>query len=166
MTKRVLIAYYSWSGNTRRLAQVIHKFIGGALYEIEPVTPYPSSFGETVAQAREEISRSYKPPLKTRLNTVEPYKVIFVGSPNWCGTIAPPVASFLSMYDFSERVIAPFFTHGRGGLQNMLTAVKELCPRSTMLEPFAVYGENVNSAENRVLEWLKRINIEKHLNDL
>lgn len=157
-----MIAYYSWSGNTRSLAEVIHRFVKGVLFEIEPQTPYPSSYDETVKQAREEIRKGFRPALKSKLETVEPYKIIFIGSPNWWGTVAPPVASFLSMYDLSGKVIAPFFTHGGGGLQRMLTAVKQLCPKSIVLEPLVVYEEGVHTAETSVSAWLKRINIERY----
>lgn len=164
MDELVLIAYYSWSGTTRRLAQVIQRFVGGEVFEIVPAAPYPSSYDETVRQAREEIRRGYKPPLKSKLDTIEPYRVIFVGSPNWWGTIAPPVASFLSSYDFSGKVVAPFFTHGGGGLQRMLSAVKQLCSNSTVLEPLVAYEGDVNSAEKLVSSWLKRISLERYLN--
>lgn len=105
------------------------------MLEIKPVNPYPTSFNETLRRAREEIDAGYKPPLETKLDSIEPFKVVFIGSPNWCGTIAPPVASFLSSYNFTGKIIAPFFTHGRGGLQNMLGAVKELYPNSIVLNP-------------------------------
>ncbi|MEM3942744.1 MAG: flavodoxin [Thermofilaceae archaeon] len=163
MAGSVLIAYYSWSGNTRRLAEAIYRLTGGTLFEIVPATPYPADYDETVRQAREEIRRGYKPQLKSRLETIEPFKVVFVGSPNWWGTIAPPVASFLSMYDFSGKVVAPFFSHGGGGLQRMLTAVKQLCPGSTVLDPLVVYEGDVDRAEELVGAWLKRLGIERYL---
>lgn len=159
MSKQVLIAYYSWSGNTRRLAQIIHKIIGGTLFEIEPVTPYPNSYNATVGQARREIHSGYRPQLKTKLTSIEPYNVIFIGSPNWWGTIAPPVATFLSEHNFSGKVIAPFFTHGGGGVQNMLTDLKKLCPNSRVLEPYVVQGSRVSAAEKSVSEWLHRIKV-------
>jgi len=157
--ERFLIAYYSWSGNTQRLARLIHSFVGGVLFKIEPAEPYPSSYHETLRRAREEIRRGYRPPLRSRLDTIEPFSVIFVGSPNWWGTIAPPVASFLSAHDFSGKTIAPFFTHGGGGLQRMLAAVRELCPRSRVLEPLVVYEGDLGRAEGMVSEWLRRIGV-------
>ncbi len=159
MPNQVLIAYYSRSGNTRRLAQAIHKVVGGTLFEIEPATPYPSSYNATVERARREIQSGYRPPLKRGLASVEPYSVVFVGSPNWWGTIAPPVASFLSEYDFSGKVVAPFFTHGGGGVQNMLADLKKLCPNSRVLEPLAVRGSMAGAAEKPVVDWLRRIGL-------
>lgn len=162
---QVLVAYYSWSGNTRRLAQTIHRIVGGTLFEVEPATPYPSSYSAAVEQARREIQSGYRPPLKTKLASVEPYSVVFVGSPNWWGTIAPPIASFLSEYDFSGKVIAPFFMHGGGGVQNMLTDLKKLCPHSRVLEPLAVRGSRVGTAEKSVIDWLRRIGLGELVNN-
>ncbi|MEM1508445.1 MAG: flavodoxin [Thermofilaceae archaeon] len=159
MPKQVLIAYYSWSGNTRRLAQTIHKIIGGKLFEVEPATPYPSSYNATVEQARREIQSGYRPQLKAKLASIEPYSVVFIGSPNWWGTIAPPIAAFLSEYDLSGKVVIPFFTHGGGGMQNMLTDLKKLCLNSRVLEPFLVQGSRVGAAEKSVSEWLHRIKV-------
>lgn len=159
----VLIAFYSWSGRTRKLAHLIHSRVDGELFEIEPVEPYPTSYSETLRRARREIREGLRPPLKSRLRTVEPYRLIFLGSPNWWGTVAPPVATFLTEYEFAGKAIAPFFTHGGGGLQGMLDAVKELCPNSIVLEPLVVRGSYVDRAGALVDQWLRRIGIDRFL---
>ncbi|MEM2930811.1 MAG: flavodoxin [Thermoproteota archaeon] len=105
---KTLIVYYSWSGNTRRIARIIHKLVSGDIVELEPVNPYPQSYNATVEQAKREIQSGYKPPLKTKIDNIEHYEIIFIGSPNWWGSLAPPVASFLSQYDLSGKTIIPF----------------------------------------------------------
>ncbi|MDI3543102.1 MAG: hypothetical protein PWP57_705, partial [Candidatus Atribacteria bacterium] len=95
MKGNILIAYYSRSGNTRKLAQLIHQKVGGTVHEIQPEVPYPASYNATVEQAKKEIQAGFRPPLKSRIEHIEAYDTIFIGSPNWWSTIAPPIATFL-----------------------------------------------------------------------
>lgn len=159
MAGRTLIVYYSWSGNTRRVARIIHEIAGGDLIELEPVEPYPTSYSATLERARREIRAGLKPQLKTRIEGVENYDVVFIGSPNWWGTIAPPVTSFLSQYNLSGKTIAPFFTHGGGGLQKMLDDLKKLCPKSKILQPLIVYEDGGDSLKEKVHRWLIEIGV-------
>ncbi len=160
MVKQVLIVYYSWSGNTRRVAKVIHEIIGGDIIELEPEVPYPESYTATLERARREIQSGYKPPLKTRIEGIESYNIIFIGSPNWFGTIAPPVSSFLSQYNLSNKTIAPFFTHGGRGMQRMLDDLKKLCPYSKILLPLTIYRGGRDDIRNRVYRWLIEIGVQ------
>ncbi len=158
-----LIVYYSWSGNTRGIAKIIHELVGGDMIEIEPEIPYPTSYNSTLDRAKREIREGYKPQLRMTIDNVKSYDLIFVGSPNWWGKIAPPVASFLSQYDFSGKIIVPFFSHGGGGRQRMVEDIKTLCPNSTILQEFVIYGNGGDSIRDKVFEWIKRF--EKMLND-
>ncbi|HEY8541015.1 MAG TPA: flavodoxin, partial [Pseudothermotoga sp.] len=105
-----LVVYYSWSGNTQKIARLIQELTDGDIVELIPETPYPSSYNATLEQAKKEIQANYKPPLKTKIDNIEDYEIIFVGSPNWWGTMAPPAATFLSQYDLSGKKIAPFIS--------------------------------------------------------
>ena len=100
---RVLIAYYSWGGNTKYAAAQIQRATGGTLFEIKPVKPYPSEYRECTVQARKEIQEGVRPELVAKVEDMGKYDVIFIGSPNWWSTIAPPVASFLASYDGWRR---------------------------------------------------------------
>ena len=102
---RVLIAYYSWGGNTKYAAAQIQKATGGTLFEIKPVKPYPSEYRECTVQARKEIQEGGRPELAAKVEDMGKYDVIFIGSPNWWSTIAPPVASFLASYDLSGKTV-------------------------------------------------------------
>lgn len=155
-----LIVYYTWSGNTEKIARLIHKLLGGEIIKLEPEKPYPSSYNATVRQAKVEISHGYKPALKTRIEKIDSYSVILVGSPNWWGTIAPPVASFLTQYDLSGKTIAPFFSHGGGGKQRMAETIRALCPHSKILPEFVTYGSGELSLENSISKWLTSIGLQ------
>jgi flavodoxin len=110
-----------------------------------------------VEQAKKEIRAGYKPALQSTLDHIESYNTIFVGSPNWWSTIAPPVATFLSEYDLSGKTIVPFCTHGGGGLGRVERDIAKLCPQSTVLSSFEIYGSGTGNAQAKVAAWLHKI---------
>jgi flavodoxin len=152
-----LSAYFSHSGNTRVIAYQIHKSVGGDIFEIVPVDMYPSDYDEVVEQARKELNKEYRPRLKTKVENIDSYNVVFVGYPCWWGTIPMPVATFLSEYDFSGKTIVPFCTHEGSSLGRSVMDIKKLCPQSTILDGLAVRGSDVKNAQNEVSEWLREI---------
>ena len=111
ITKKILVAYFSHSGNTREIANQIHKSVGGDIFEIQVVKPYPHDYDAVVQQARQELDSGYKPVLKTKIENIKSYDLVFIGYPNWCSTVPAPVRTFLSEYDFSGKTIVPFCTH-------------------------------------------------------
>ena len=124
---KVLIAYYSYSGNTKKVAEAIHEKIGGDLFEIKDNTVYPEKYREMTQQAKEEIANGYRPKLTDKVQDISKYDVIFLGSPNWWSTITPQVSSFIESYDLSGKQIVPFITHGSGGVQNTVKTITEQC---------------------------------------
>lgn len=160
-TKKILVAYFSHSGNTRVIAEQIKNATGGDIFEIQPVKDYPRDYQTVVDQARKEISSNYKPALKAKVKNIESYDVIFIGSPCWWSTIAPPVATFLSIYNLSGKTIVPFMTHEGSGMGHSVSDIKKLCPKSTVLEGLPVRGSSVKSAQNDVKKWLREIKMIK-----
>ena len=160
-TKKILVAYFSYSGNTREIANQIHKIVGGDIFEIQSVKPYPTDYDAVVKQARQELASGYRPVLKTKVDNIKSYDVIFIGYPNWCSTIPAPVKTFLSEYDFSGKTVVPFCTHGGGGLGRSVIDISNLCQKSTLPDSFAILGSEVKTAQNKVSEWLWRIKITK-----
>lgn len=161
----ILIIYYSWSGNTRKIARIIQKEVGGDMVEIIPENPYPSSYNATVEQAKKEIKMDYKPPIKTKIEDIEKYDIIFVGIPNWWSTIAPPVATFLTQHNLSGKTIIPFITHGGGGQGRVVSDIKRLCPESKVLEPLSIYEGGSTDLREKILEWLKKLPIKRGENN-
>lgn len=157
MAEHILVVYFSHSGNTRKIANLIHQEVGGTIHEIQPQAPYPDSYDVVVDQAKKEIQAGYKPALRSILDHIESYDTIFVGSPNWWSTIAPPVATFLSAYDLSGKTIAPFCTHGGGGLGRINQDIARLCPQSTVLSCFGIYGSGTGNVRTEVSTWLRNI---------
>lgn len=156
---KVLVAYYSYSGNTRTVAQQIQHATNGDIFEIEVVTPYPSDYQGLLDQAKKEINNNEKPALKAMPENLAQYDVILVGSPNWWSTIAPPVATFLANANLTGKTVGIFVTHGGGGMARCETDAKKLYPQARTLKGLAVNGSSAKDATSRVEKWLKDIGI-------
>jgi flavodoxin len=159
MEPQILVAYYSWSGNTRIIAEQIHRIVGGDLFEIKPMNSYPENYEECIKQAKQEISDNFRPQIVGEVEDFAKYDIIFIGSPNWWSTIAPPVASFLTKYDFSGKVIVPFCTHGSGGKAKLFIDMEKLLPDNKMLTGFSVYGKEASSSQEEIEKWINELNI-------
>ena len=158
-SSKILIAYYSHSGNTQEIANQIQKMVGGDLFSIEPVEKYPSSYRETLKVSKVQIDNDIKPDLIEEVEDFEQYDVFFVGSPNWYSTIAPPVTSFLAKYNLTGKTVIPFVTHGGGGRANCIIDIKKIIPNVTVFEGFVISGSRVNSAEEKIRIWLREIRL-------
>ncbi len=160
-SKKVLVAYFSRTGNTQEMAGYISEIAGGDIVRIETVNPYPAEYRATTRQAKEELNSGYKPPLKTKISNLESYDVIFIGSPCWWGTISTPVISFLSEYDFSGKTLVPFMTHLGSGLGRTMSHVAELCPGARIEQGKAIWGNEIDSSSSRdaVAEWVGALNM-------
>ena len=136
-----LIVYYSYSGITRRLAEDIALITDGNLRELKPQKPYSFSYNTAVKEARAEIEKGCCPPLLKGAEPIDDTDVIFVGSPNWLKTFAPPVLSFLRSVDLSGKTIIPFCTHGGGGFGRMIEDYKRECKNSIIKDGIALRGD-------------------------
>ncbi|WP_221391460.1 flavodoxin [Dyadobacter sp. NIV53] len=167
---RVLIVYLSRTNNTRAVAEMIHKYTGGTLVTIEPEKPYPENYQATVKQVADENETGYLPPLKTKIDSVQKYDVVFVGFPTWGMQLPPPMKSFLKKYDLSGKTVIPFNTNGGYGTGNSFETVRELCPKSQISEGFTTRGglerdgkllviktERASEVEQQVKKWLQKI---------
>lgn len=159
--KRILVAYFSHSGNTQVIANQIHKLAGGDIFEIKTVKPYPNDYNVLVDQARQELNSGYRPALATKVENINLYDIVFIGYPDWWSTIPAPVRVFLTSYNFSGKTIIPFCTHEGSGLGRSVTDIRKLCPKSKVLEGFAVRGGQVHESQNEVSAWIKKLNIKK-----
>lgn len=155
--KKILIVYFSWSnsGNTRNVANQIKEITGADIFEIVPVNAYPRDYMECVKQARKEIDSDFKPEIKGKVENFESYDIVIVGSPNWWSNIAPPVATFLSAYNFKAKVILPFMTHEDTRLGRSIAAIKKLCPDADVHPGLAIQEKSVPNAGSDIQKWLK-----------
>jgi len=141
---------------------------------LELQKPYPENYMATVQQVVRENETGYLPPLKTRIDSIQNYDVVFVGFPTWGMKLPPPMKSFLHEYDLSNKTIIPFNTNDGYGIGSSFETVKELCPNSKMLDGFTIKGgvesdgqprlskeENAKEAEREVKKWLQKMKLIK-----
>ena len=155
--KKVLVAYYSYSGNTQAVARQIAQATGGDLFAIETVQTYPERYNDLTAQAKREINAGFMPELKAQVPQMETYDVVFIGSPNWWGTYAPAVKTFLSQYDFGGKKLVPFFTHGGGGMQRCESDMKAQLPQAQFLPAAAFPGRTSGADPQKLQSWLEKL---------
>ena len=155
--KKILVAYFSHSGNTREIATQIHEKVGGDIFEIKTVQTYPAEYNECVQVAKREQQNDERPQLATEIPDMASYDVVFLGYPNWWGAMPMPCFTFLEKYDFSGKTIIPFCTHEGSRLGRSVRDITRLCPKSTVLEGLAVRGSSVKSARDDVAGWLRKL---------
>jgi flavodoxin len=169
---RVLIVYLSRTSNTKAIAEIIQRNAGGVLVALELEKPYPENYQATVQQVVKENETNYLPPLKTKIDSIEKYDVVFIGFPTWDMKMPPPVKSFLHQYNLKGKIVIPFNTNAGYGVGSGFQTVKELCPNSKILEGFEIKGgverdgilfaikdEKAKEAETKVKKWLSEIKL-------
>ena len=154
--KKILVTYFSWSGNTKVIAEKIHTQVGGDIFRIEPVTPYPDDYQETAyGIAKEQKDKGIHPPIKN--TDISSYDVIFVGTPAWWYTMAPPVMTFLEQNNFEGKIIVPFVTHGGGGSYTIDKDMAKLAKGAKVLSPFVVANRGNSNTDKNITEWLDNL---------
>lgn len=152
MAEKILIAYYSKTGNTKRAAEEIAKMTGGTLHRIVPQKTYPDSYFATVAVAKWESLKGEKPALADKVEGIGGYDKILVGFPIWWFGCPQLIKTFMESYDFNGKKVYPFCTHGGSGPKNSTRDIKAICPGADVKECFDA-TKNLNEAA--VKEWLE-----------
>ena len=152
MAEKILIAYYSKTGNTKRAAEEIAKMTGGTLHRIVPQKTYPDSYFATVAVAKWESLKGEKPALADKVEGIGGYDKILVGFPIWWFCCPQLIKTFMESYDFDGKKVYPFCTHGGSGPKNSTRDIKAICPKADVKDCFDA-TKNLNEAA--VKEWLK-----------
>jgi len=172
--EKILIVYLSRTNNTKAIAEIIHHKVGGRMVALELEKPYPADYNATVQQVVRENETGYLPPLKTKIDRIEQYDVVFLGFPTWGMRLPPPVKSFLHQYELKGKTVIPFNTNGGYGPGSSFQTVRELCPQSTILQGFTTEGGSerdgqylvikdarAEEAQKEVESWLRKIEILK-----
>ncbi len=152
MAEKILIAYYSKTGNTKRAAEEIAKMTGGTLHRIVPQKTYPDSYFATVAVAKWESLKGEKPALADKVEGIGGYDKILVGFPIWWFGCPQLIKTFMESYDFNGKKVYPFCTHGGSGPKNSTRDIKAICHKADVKDCFDA-TKNLNEAT--VKEWLK-----------
>ena len=150
----VLIAYFSWSGNTEQMAQAIQAETGGDLFKIEPTVPYTEDYDTLLDIAQQEQAEDARPELAAQVENWDSYDVIFVGYPNWWSDAPMAVYAFLEAYDWTGKTLVPFCTSGGSGFGRSLDKLPGSAPGAAILEGLHIHGDSVGGAAGDVAAWV------------
>ena len=159
--KKVLVAYFSASGNTAKLADRIAEATGGDLYEIKPQQPYTSAdlnWNDSGSRSSIEMKNpASRPAIANRVENMAQYDTVFVGFPIWWYVAPTIINTFLESYDFSGKTGIPFATSGGSGMGKTESILKKCCSAETKWKT----GKKMSSRESSasVASWLKSLNI-------
>ena len=153
---KVLVVYYSYSDTTKSLAESIAIIAGGDIRELIPEKLYSFAYNGATKEVRNEIERGYCPKLISGNEPIDDYEYIFIGTPNWFKSFAPPILSFLRSIDLDGKTIIPFCTHGGGGFGQIEINISKECPNSKLLPGFDAISD---FDDNQVQSWLESIKI-------
>lgn len=146
-------------GNTEVIAKKIQKLTGSDIFQIRTAKSYPEDYTETTNVAQEEQRKNARPELTETVDNMDSYDVIYIGYPNWYGTMPMAVFTFLEGYDFSGKTIVPFCTHEGSGMGNSESDIKKLCPKANVLSGLAIRGGSVDSADKDIANWIKKLDM-------
>ena len=153
----VLIVYFSQTGNTETVANIIHDNVGGDIVKLETTEAYPSDYDELVDYAHQEQQEDARPELSTVIENIEQYDTIFLGYPNWWGDMPMAIYTFLDTYELSGKTIAPFITHGGSGLSGTPENIQEEELNASVTEGLAIDGDEASDSSEDVVEWLNSL---------
>ena len=153
----VLIAYFSWSGNTEQVAQIIQQETGGDLFEITPATPYTDDYNELLDIAQQEQSDNARPELAGQVENWEQYDTIFIGYPIWWGDAPKIISTFLETYDFDGKTIVPFCTSGSSSIGGSVSDLEALTSGAAWLEGQRFSG---SASQETVSQWVDSLGLD------
>ena len=169
--KKVLVAFFSRTGenffpggtrfiekgNTHVAAEMVAEITGGDLFEIKSVDGYSDVYKECVVKAKQEYDTNARPEL-VEDKDVSSYDVIFVGYPNWCGTMPMPVWTFLENHDFAGKTVCPFCTNEGSGLANSISDLEKLVSGAEIKEGLSIKGSQVQESKEVIAQWIEGLN--------
>jgi flavodoxin len=152
--KKILIAYFSHSGNTETAANMIKNILDADLFEINSIKKYSENYHTCTEEAKADQQVDARPELVEYLDNIDDYDVILLGYPNWWSTMPMPVFTFLERYDFSGKTILPFCTHGGGGMGRSESDIQKECQGAVLLKGISLGGSSARNSEKEIREWL------------
>lgn len=142
------------TGNTEAAAKMIKKFTGADGFMIEQVQPYSKIYNECIAEAQADQKRNARPELKHWPDDLDGYDTIYLGYPNYWGTMPMAVFTFLEHFDFTGKVVKPFCTHEGSKMGRSIEDIRGLCPGAQVEAGLAIHGGSVHKAEKKIKEWV------------
>ena len=152
---KMLVIYYSQTGNTKAVATEMATRLGADIEEIVPVQLYDGDFHATIERGKKELDEGAYPEIQPVKADVAKYEVVFIGYPVWFGTYAPPIATWLEQVDLSGKKVVPFCTFGSGGLESSTKDLAEAEPKAEILPGYGVRAARLAAASKEIDQFLK-----------
>ncbi len=167
---KTLIAYYSRAGeniangmtvmlsegNTEVAAKYISEFVEADMFRIEQAVPYSDNYTDCTAQAKLDQSTNARPELKASLESIADYDTIYLGFPNYWGTMPMAVFTFLEQFDFTGKKIKPFVTHEGSGFGTAVEDITKICQGDEIAEGLAIHGADVKGYRFSIRRWCSK----------
>lgn len=141
-------------GNTEVAAKMLAQITGAELFELEPVREYSADYTECTMQAQDEKQANARPELKAYPDSLDGYDTIYLGFPNWWGTMPMPVFTFLEKFDFGGKTIKPFCTNEGSGMGTSENDIKSICKGAKVEKGLSIRGSDVKNAKSALEKWV------------
>lgn len=168
---KTMIVYYSrtgenyWNGsiknlekgNTETVAEMVADMTGGDLFEVETVKTYPEDYYQCIDAAKAELQRGDRPEVRAYADDLEDYDTIYVGYPNWWGTMPMVMFTFLEHYDLSGKRIIPFCTNEGSGMGGSERDLKKICKGAKVEKGLSIHGAEAAQSRSKVEAWVRKM---------
>ena len=141
-------------GNTETAAHILHELTGADIFRIEPIFSYPDSYNDCIELAKQDKERNARPEIKSYPDSIDGYDKIYLGYPNYWGTMPMCMFTFLEHFNFSGKAIKPFCTHEGSGMGSSESDIRMLCPTAKTEKGLAIHGSRLNSAKAQFEKWI------------
>ena len=141
-------------GNTEVIAEYIEELDSADLFKVEPAVEYPDDYMKCIDVAKKEQKENARPEIKEALDSIDQYETIYIGFPNWWGTLPMPMFTQLEKLDFTGKVVKPFVTHEGSGFGSSLKDLNKLCDGAEIKNGLSIPGANVYDVKDTVKFWI------------
>ena len=142
------------TGNTEVIARKIAELTNSEIFKIEQLHPYSKDYSGCIDEAKRDQRLEIRPELKEFPNSLKEYDVIFLGFPNFWGTMPMAMFTLLENVNLKDKIIKPFCSHEGSGLGRSIEDIRRLCPDSIVKEGFAIHGKNF--IEEDLKNWINK----------
>ena len=167
----ILIAFYSRAGenycggayrriavgNTEKAARMLSELTGGELYKIEQARPYSEDYQACIAEAKTDLQKKARPEILNLPGDLDAYDEIYLGYPNYWGTMPMAVYTFLEHYDLTGKAVHPFCTHEGSGLSHTVQDIRKAAPGAVVTKGLALHGSSVDNAKTALEAWVREV---------
>lgn len=145
---------YLSTGNTEKIAKMVAEIRGADLFQIEQKVPYAADYNICIEEAKKDLKENIRPELISTLESIDGYDEIYIGFPNYWGTMPMAVFTFLEQFDWSGKTIHPFVTHEGSGFGKSMDDLEKVCRGAVFTKGLAISGSSVDYARAKVEGWV------------